>query len=354
MTTIMQEKGPTISASSKSSTCAAAAAVAAASPTSAATPTAANGAPVDTFSEDNIPPSTRLAFIESIRWKLPHIEWFFPHCHVVQDKKDNTRKVVAKEAIPKHTMIYEGNCLLQVDAPNSALVISAVALHLSASPTESKQQPAVVNELWPRTETQLTNLLKEETCTDLVSGESVTALKPSPHLFMQAKIFSNMWVEKNHIWLFGGASFFNHGCKPNVHYHLHDHTGKIFFMTLVDVAAGEELRWAYYGVVPDKLYERAAFLKSKIIRHCTCPACLGKETDIRAYTNVYARSMMEAGKICSYCGNGAISPLLCGQCRLQKYCQKACQFADWKQHKLVCQKRTAAATTAPTVPASCQ
>lgn len=46
------------------------------------------------------------------------------------------------------------------------------------------------------------------------------------------------------------------------------------------------------------------------------------------------------GTVCAHCGNvGERKLLKCGRCKETSYCGKACQNADWKQHKIHCKAK---------------
>lgn len=39
-----------------------------------------------------------------------------------------------------------------------------------------------------------------------------------------------------------------------------------------------------------------------------------------------------------FCKCGKEAPLICGKCKLERYCSRECQKEDWKKHKDICKK----------------
>ena len=80
--------------------------------------------------------------------------------------------------------------------------------------------------------------------------------------------------------------------------------------------------------------------------HCDLATCRNQCIDLLVATRRLARAKWfeeyetPLPEICSHCKSVAEHSLAgCGCCRLARYCGRACQVADWQQHKAQCKKK---------------
>jgi len=74
------------------------------------------------------------------------------------------------------------------------------------------------------------------------------------------------------------ASLFNHSCQPNVCLFRKPGTPEFQFVTIHDVAAGEELTVTYLGY--GDLASRRAHLREHYFFHCECRRCVEEEQQL--------------------------------------------------------------------------